>query len=305
MKKIILITLSIMIIIIGALAAWFFYELKAPVSKSDQNVFFEIKSGESTADIASELQSDNLVRSNWMFSFWVKYKKITLMPGLYYLRPNMTISEIANDLSVGNVSEYQITIPEGWTNKQIADYLAGKGIVSKEEFLTAANGYEGYLFPDTYRIAVKSTAQEIVTKMRENFDVKTAGLNIANDDVILASIVEKETKTAQDRRLVAGIYQNRLALDMPLQSCPTVLYAMGITKDRLSYADTQYDSLYNTYLYKGLPPGPICNPGLDAIEAVLNPTDSDYLFFLSDSNGNIHYAKTDAEQAANEEKYLN
>lgn len=303
MKKILVIP-SIIIFILAVISGSFlYYQLKVPVGRSSQDRFFEVEEGESTLAIADHLAEKDFIRSPWFFALYARWVKINLLPGLYYLRSNMSLLEIIDRISKGNVQEYKITIPEGWTIKQIAEYLDSRKIVGKDDFISATNGLEGYLFPDTYRIAVKSTSQDIIEKMRKNFAQRTEGLKIDRETIILASIVEKEAKTSEDRKIIAGIYQKRLELGMFLESCPTVLYAMGVQKDRLSIEDTKFDSPYNTYLHKGLPPGPICNPGLESIKAVLEPTESDYLYFLSDKDGNLHYAKTAEGHAANKEKY--
>lgn len=322
MRKTILIILLSLIVAIGGIGAYIFYELKVPISESDQESFFEVKEGESTLEIATALKEKKLIRSSWIFALYTRYRRISLLPGLYYLRPNMVMLEIIDRLVKGNVQEYKITIPEGWTVKQIGEYLEQRKIVSKDEFISAAKydsqkfpiannqlpladneSLEGYLFPDTYRISAKTTSQDIIEKMRENFAKRTNGLNVSKNDLILASIVEREAKTQTDRQIIAGIYGKRLELGMKLESCPTVLYAMGMQKDRLSVEDTKFDSPYNTYLHRGLPPGPISNPGLESIKAALGSQESDYLYFLSDEDGNIHYAKTLAEHNFNKEKY--
>jgi len=304
MKKILLIVLFIVVMLLVIAGGWILYEIKVPFGKSSENIFFEVKDGQSTLEIAKNLESEKIIRNSCFFALFVKIKKQNMLPGLYYLKANMSLSTILNQLSLGKIQEYKITIPEGWTNQQIADYLAKKEIVTKDDFLAAASGKEGYLFPDTYRLATEVNSAGIVQKMMDNFQTRTKGLAITSDVVILASILEKEAKTYEDKQIIAGIYQSRLKLGMSLESCPTVLYAMGVVKDQLSLDDLQFVSPYNTYLNKGLPPGPICNPGLDSLKAALDAKDSDYLFFLSDKDGNIHFAATKAEHDLNKEKYL-
>lgn len=198
----------------------------------------------------------------------------------------------------------EITIPEGWTTKQIDDYLFEKKILAKDEFLTAAKNKEGYLFPDTYFLGEKPTADEIIKKMEDNFQQKTAGLNLTKDDLILASIVEKEVTTDEDRKTAAGVFRNRLKNNMFLESCATINYVLGGNKKILSRDDLLTVSPYNTYLHKGLPPAPIGNPGLAAIKAALNPAATDYFYFLTGNDGKTYFAKTKAEQDANKQKYL-
>lgn len=200
--------------------------------------------------------------------------------------------------------ETKITIPEGWTVKQIDDYLAEKQILSKGDFLAVAKEKEGYLFPDTYFLSEKPDASEIVKKMEDNFQQKTAGLNLTKDDLILASIVEKEVTTDEDRKTAAGVFKNRLKYNMALESCATINYVLGGNKKILSREDLLTASPYNTYLHKGLPPGPIGNPGLAAINAALNPATTDYFYFLTGNDGKTYFAKTKTEQDQNKLKYL-
>lgn len=200
--------------------------------------------------------------------------------------------------------ENKITIPEGWTVQQIDDYLAEKQILAKGDFLAAAKDKEGYLFPDTYFLSEKPTAEEIIKKMEENFQQKTTGLNLKKDDLILASIVEKEVSTEEDRKIAASVFKNRLKYNMALESCATVNYILGNNKKILSNQDIATPSPYNTYLHQGLPPGPIGNPGLAAINAALNPTESNYFYFLTGNDGKTYFAKTKTEQDQNKQKYL-
>lgn len=228
----------------------------------------------------------------------------------------------------------QITIPEGWSNKQIADYLQGKQLVAAKDFLAAQKSFdvsaypilsskpktadlEGFLFPDTYRVAASSTdeANGIIKKMLDNFSAKftadmeqqakTQKSNVFQT-LVLASIIEKEADgNLTDRKTIAGIFDNRLKADMPLQSDATVSYITGKNSAQASLEDTQIDSPYNTYKYAGLPPGPICNPSLDSIEAALNPTPNDYFYFLTDpKTGRAVFAKTYDEHLKNKAKYL-
>jgi UPF0755 protein len=302
-NKIILIILAVVVLIIISIVIFIGVNLKKPISNNNQEYFFEITEGQSTAEIANNLQNKGFIKYPWLFTIYNYLNHKVLMPGMYYLKTDMSLTDIVSNLVKGNVAEKKITIPEGWTNKQIAEYLEKNNIVTQDAFLAAAQDKEGYLFPDTYRISVKATAPDIVEKMENNFQTKTKDLKIDANTIILASIVEKETKTPEDRRIVAGVYQKRLNLGMKMESCPTVLYALGVIKDQLSSQDIKTDSPYNTYVYTGLPPGPICNPGLDSIKAVLEPTKTDYLFFLSDKDGNLHFAKTAVEHAANKQKY--
>lgn len=184
--------------------------------------------------------------------------------------------------------------------------------ISAQEFSSVARQYEGYLFPDTYLFELTSTGPAIVKTMRENFDKKIAPLaaSIAgsshslSDIVTMASLVEKEARTPEDRRIIAGILWKRLELGMPLQVDAVFGYIQNRDTYSPSFADLKIESPYNTYLHPGLPPGPIANPGFDSLEAVLHQTSSDYLYYLTGKDGNMYYAVTYATHLANQRKYL-
>lgn len=321
MKKTLLIALVVALALILMVGIFAYYQIKKPLNNTATLKFFEVKNGESTLQISHNLYDKKIIKSWWFFAAYTKYRKLSLLPGLYYLRSDMNIAEISSLLKTGLSQEKKITIIEGWNNNQMADYFEKNNIVGKNDFILSARfkqdyrkwlgnlsfndgeNLEGYLFPDTYRILSSSSSDEIVLKMLENFYNKTKDLNITKNNIILASIVEKEAKTLEDKKIIAGIFQNRLLANMKLESCPTVLYAMGVTKDKLSSEDIKFDSPYNTYLHVGLPPGPISNPGLESITAVLTPTKTNYYYFMSDSSGIIHYAKTLEEHNQNKIKY--
>lgn len=222
-------------------------------------------------------------------------------------------AEQARLASQAKKEDIVITIPEGKRREEIAQLLEEKGICSAADFLTYSQNREGYLFPDTYRFFPDTPAQEVVETLTNTFSVKTRGLNLTSNDVILASIVEREAVTDEERPVIAGIYRNRLDINMKLDADPTVQYA----KDSLAFAETENQapftfwqpitqadyqgviSPYNTYRSIGLPPGPIANPGLKSLAAALNPTASDYLYFLH-KDSQLIPAKTFAEHLNNQ-----
>jgi len=225
--------------------------------------------------------------------------------------------------------EHVITIIEGWTIDDIDAYFTREQILPQGAFLRAAEAYpnteagktflgrvksvEGYLFPDTYRIYTTATAQDIIQKATENFDrrlvddirtkIQARGLTI-HEVVTLASIIEREVATPEDRRFVADIFLKRLDAGMALQADSTVNYITKKHVSRASLADTKIDSPYNTYQHRGLPPGPIGNPGLDTIRAVIDPTSSPYWYFLTTEDGRVMYAQDFEEHKENRGKYL-
>ncbi|MDE1919304.1 MAG: endolytic transglycosylase MltG [Patescibacteria group bacterium] len=207
----------------------------------------------------------------------------------------------------------RITFPEGTTVRDMAAEVADSfPEVKAADFLKAAQPYEGYLFPDTYLFLPSSDAASLVALMRDNFDTKIATIageigssgRSIGDTVILASLVEKEARSSENRRIVAGILLNRLKLGMPLQVDAVFGYIFGRDTYSPSLEDLTVNSPYNTYTHPGLPPGPICNPGLDSLQAAANPAKTDYLYYLTGKDGLMHYATTYAGHQANRKKYL-
>jgi UPF0755 protein len=210
------------------------------------------------------------------------------------------------------VNLVKITVPEGWSVREISDYLKNKiPKIDTGKFQKMAMIDEGYLFPDTYFISPTITPESLIGKMKNNFTqkisavagIKQSGKSLS-DIVTMASILEDEAKTTEDRKIVAGILWKRLSLGMPLQVDSTIAYATTKSLSDLTATDLKIKSPYNTYLYKGLPPTPIGNPGLDAILAAVTPTQTQYLYYISDKNGVMHYAVTFAEHQKNVAKYL-
>lgn len=302
MRKGCLITIIVILIVAVGITAYLYVNIKIPAGKLSDNVFFEVKDGDSTLDIADNLGKAGFIRSPWIFSYYVKLKGLILYPGIYYLRKNMTLDEIIAPIAKGEVEEYKITIPEGWRITQIADYLAERKILVKEDFLASANGHEGYLFPDTYRIPINITAAELVKKMMDNFYERTKNLKPTNGDVVLASIVEREAKKDNDRAKIAGVYLNRLDNNMYLGADPTIQYDKG-SWNPITTKDLEIDSPYNTYLNKGLPPTPICNPGLKSLEAAKAPEKDGWLYFFHLQDGTTVFSASAEEHDQNKEKF--
>ena len=200
--------------------------------------------------------------------------------------------------------EVLITIPEGYTVRQMGELFEKVGLFLKEEFLVLAQKEEGYLFPDTYRFFRKTTPEKVIEKMKKNFEEKIKDLSVNRDTIIMASIIEKEIHDTEDRKVVSGILWRRIKEEIGLQVDASLNYVLGKTSAELTADDLKIDSPYNTYKYRGLPVGPIANPGLDAILAAINPTESPYLFYLSDKDGVTHFARNFEEHKANKLRYL-
>lgn len=275
------------------------------MGNSSENQLFEILSGEGTMEISNNLKGKNFINSSWVFTYYVLSHDLSLKPGIYYLNQTQTIPQIAEMLDQGKIQEYKITTIEGWRITEIADYLFKSGIINvKDKFIKAADGKEGYLFPDTYRLAIDVTPEDIVQKMLDNYNQRTKELNVTKEDLILASIVEREANNDQQRNDIAGVYTNRLKIGMKLESCPTVSYAKNCWSAPTAADLEMVNSPYNTYKFEGLPPGPICNPGLASIKAAQNPTVHNYYYFLNAKNGDLVMSKNLDEHNANKAKYL-
>jgi UPF0755 protein len=315
-------------------------DLDSPASTDSSVVVFTINPGETAATIAPRLQREGLVLDSQLFLDLVRYRGVDaqLEAGDYELRPNMTMDEIVETLQHGRLREVSVTIPEGKRAEEVAALLEERGLVDGETFLAlvrdgssrydfladrpadAPASLEGFLFPETYRIPVDYDAAQILDLMLVTFGERFStemrqtaaerGMSIY-EVVTLGSIVEREAVVAEERPIIASVYLNRLAQDMYLQSDPTVQYALGYQEDTAQWwkipmsleEDMQVDSPYNTYMYPGLPAGPICNPGMASMQAVLEPADTTYLFFFSKFDGSHAFAETYEEHLRNQELY--
>jgi UPF0755 protein len=287
----------------------------APVNKGEEKIV-RIEKGWGSGEVGQKLKDDGFIKSKWLFVFfvWVRGYNEHLQAGDYLLNPEMDLMKISKMIAMGEIApnNVKVTIPEGWTNKQIEERLINYGILAQGERLPQSQ--EGYLFPDTYYFEKNSTIDTVVKKMSDNF-FRRVGEEISKDllidssmklpnAVIMASIIEKEVRSDEDRAIVSGIFWKRIENKMPLQADITIAYILGIDKWRYSYEDTKIRSPYNTYTNLGLPPTPIDNPGISAIKAALYPKYTDYIYFLSAPNGTTIYAKTLDEHNANKAKYL-
>ena len=275
-----------------------------------------IPSGTNAKEIVVVLEENEIIRkNNYIFRILIKLMKLEdqLKYGEYDLNPSMNMLQILDKLVKGEVVVYKITIPEGYTYTQVAELLDKKEIAEKEAFLKLVKenekSWEGYLFPDTYEVPKKYGAEKITKAMLSNFNQisienkfidKAEEIGFSLDEIIiLASIIEKEAKFSEEKNKVSSVFHNRLEKGMKLQSCATIQYILEKPKERLDENDLKIESPYNTYLYKGLPPGPICNPGLDSIMAALEPGEDDYLYFVLGENGKHIFSKTYQEHLRN------
>ena len=273
----------------------------------------KIEEGLSTKEIIASLYEQGVIRSKLAFSIFLKlhFSDAYIQAGSYIFDRPLSSIEVAEAITKGlyMTPPIKVTIPEGFRASHIRAYLPQK---FKNEDISKIDELEGYLFPDTYYIEEETTFEELLTMMQENFYRKTAefqpqidasGLSL-EEVVILASILEKEGNDEESMRTIAGILRSRLEAEMPLQVDATFYYTLGKTSAELTRADLRTDSPYNTYTNKGLPAGPIANPGLTAIKAVLDPIPSNYFYYLTGTNGIFYYAETHDEHVANKYRYL-
>lgn len=316
------------------------YWPKDPVSQKES--IFLIQKGQGAKEIAENLKRENLIRCALCFRIYVLFKGFAtkLQTGRYLLSPSMTIPEIAEKFVLGKVVKEKITIIEGWNLKDIAVFFEERGICQEEEFLEISKrdfsdqfeflkdkpkelSLEGYLFPDTYYINTTFSTivenvsltklENIVKKMLKNFDKKLTpelrkeiqkqGKTIF-EIITMASMLEKEVKSFEDKKLVSGILWKRLKNNMPLQVDATITYITGKKTTKIPKEDLEIDSPYNTYKYRGLPLGPISNPGLESIMAAIYPKESEYWYYLSTPDGKTIFSKTLQEHNLAKAKYL-
>ena len=281
----------------------------------------------SLGQVAARLQEHQLIEHDLWFRVIGKLTGADrkIQPGEYEFHAGLTPSEILSRLEEGKVYYHSVTIPEGYTVRQIATVLSEKGLVDQEKFIQlthdpiyikslglAVPRLEGYLFPDTYFFPRSTPEEEIIEAfvhrlwkafppelLKRAKEVKMS----VQEVLTLASVVEKETGLSKERSIVAGVFHNRLNQNIPLQSDPTVIYAIEDFDGNIRKRDLSIDSPYNTYRVRGLPPGPIANPGEAAIRAVLYPTPSDYVYFVSRNDGSHQFSVTLAEHNRAVEKY--
>ncbi len=309
-KKIsfILIPFVVLVLLAGAGLYGIFHYIHSTPSVS-QDTAVDINRGEGLRSIALKLRQSGVVANENLFILYVMYEGLQdrLKAGEYHFESGSTMSEVVEKLAKGDVVVYKVTIPEGLTVNEIGELLQENGVVGKEEFLEltrdkglqsellgGSSGFEGYLFPDTYLYNKGVTALELINMMVKRFNTvygsfeseRTNTKLTDKEVIILASIIEKETGSPGERGLVSAVFHNRLRIGMKLDSDPTVIYGLGEDyRGKLRKSDLRRITAYNTYQVKGLPPGPIANPGKDSIAAALNPADVDYLYFVSKGDG--------------------
>lgn len=319
--------------------------LKPVDPENNKTVKIEVPIGSSTTSIGKLLKEKGIIKNATVFKYYVKLNNVSgFQAGVYDMAPSMTLNEISKTLQTGILAReaiFKITVPEGYQLEQIAETIEKHTGYTKKEIMEKLDDQEtikqfqakypelltddmfhknikhpleGYLYPATYSYyeenpplesiidpMIKKT-YEVVAKYNEKMTEKKVDVH---ELLTLASLIEKEATEKADRHLISSVFHNRMQKDMPLQTDPTVLYALGKHKERTMYKDLEVDSPYNTYKMKGLPPGPIANAGESSIEAALNPAESQYLYFLAEyGTGEVHYAKTLEEHNKLKAKYI-
>ena len=293
----------------------FYFQASRPVSNNTQLQTFEIKPGMTLNKVAKKLSREGLIRSSSAFQAiaLLQEKQKLIMIGEYNVSPSMLPTEILQRITSGKTILHPVTIPEGYRIIEIGDILVKNGLADKEKFLEqtkntrllkeiAADSLEGYLFPETYHFGKFTNERTIVKKMVDTFKERTLKQEFLNrakeigfsfhEIITLASLIEKETGKDSERKQISSVFHNRLKKNMLLQTDPTVIYAIENFDGNIKKRDLKIDSPYNTYRYKGLPPGPISSPGLKSIIAALYPANTSNLYFVSRQDGSHQFSST-------------
>lgn len=323
LRYILILVIVGILIIGGGLGALYF--VPNTFAQDDGTQVVVIEKGQTGTEIADMLFERGLIRSTQGFKLWLYLSGTNdkLQTGHYQIPNKVTVRELISLLQEGHVESIRVTIPEGYTVGDIAIVLEKNQIMKAKDFLAEAKTYvpypymkgtkpatypvEGFLFPSTYEIPVGATPRDVIQMMADEMNryltpavkkqIQAQHMSI-HDFVTLASIVERESLFDADRPTIAGVFKKRLAHGIPLQSDATISYVLGYAKENVTIGDTQLQSPYNTYVSKGLPPGPIANPGKKALDAVLHSENTDYLYFVADKEGHNHFSKSYEEHLA-------
>ncbi|ORT98956.1 hypothetical protein D081_2321 [Anaerovibrio sp. JC8] len=327
-RNIIIAASSVMVVFVLVFSVVFFsFMAGSPMDVEGKKdvVYVHVAKGMSSGDIGKELEKKGVISSTT--SFWLATKlngaDSKFKVGTFALTKNMSAADALSILINGKTVAVRVTIPEGYGVKEIAKRLDEYGVCNEKDFLKAAKDYapydymekhnntvyrvEGFLFPDTYDFANDATAEDVMKRMIDEFDNKltpdmrkqAAARNISIYELVnMASLIEKEARYEEDMPVISQVLWKRLNISMPLQSDATLQYVMAEIKEDVSIADTKIDSPYNSYQNYGLPPGPIASPGLKALQAALEPSATDYLYFVADREGRNYYSNTYDEHLA-------
>lgn len=309
---------------------------------SKKAIIFEVQAGSTVPATIKNLKEKGLIKNEYWVNIFAKITDLELKSGVFELSPSMNAITILQKIESGDVIDERVTTIEGWRSEEIGRKLINSKLLNNiKDFknalqsknwpelnkykLNPEDSIEGFLFPDTYQFAPNSTIETILGKMVDNFILKTSALNITYDDLILASIIEREALHDKDRAKIAGVYFNRIKIGMKLDADPTVQFGKANDIQSECFLDnTNYklcldynywpklvksdyrsiNSPWNTYIKAGLPPSPISNPGIASIKAVINPENHDFYFFITDKDGFAHFAKNLIEHEENIKKFI-
>jgi UPF0755 protein len=317
--KTIKIVLVMAVVIPLLLSAWFSAEFYIAPKTPPTEIFFEVDKGQGVYDIAQELKEKGIIknRQSFLLGYKIYYSSKSLKAGEYLFNLPLSLKGILEMLTEGKVYLHSLTIPEGLTRKEIARHLDSLGFTNEEEFLAASSkteiissldkeaaNLEGYLFPETYYFPRGVAAEKIVSALvsqfkavfSETWQKRAREIKMTpREVVILASLIEKEASLPEEKKLVSAVFHNRLRIRMKLDCDPTIIYVLKEEesfKGRLLKRDLKLKSPYNTYRNRGLPPGPICSPGRDSLEAALYPAQEKYLYFVSKKDGSHYFSSS-------------
>jgi len=319
MKKIFFILIIfILVAILGGII--FVKKNLSAISSDSTNKIFIVESGQSVLTIGKNLEEKKLVKNHYAFLVYtfLTHQNKKIQSGTYRLSPSLTTPEIIKKLTTGGIADYWLKIIDGSRIEEVALLFPDGLPFSNQDFLTKVKTKEGYLFPDSYLIPEYYTADQIVTLIQNNFDQKFAKAKENSNTLltdkqvlVLASLLEREGKSLESKKMIAGILMNRFNINMALQLDATVQYvrdsqSKNVTKywQPVSKSDFSIDSPYNTYKTPGLPPKPICSPGYNSLYAAFHPTESDYIYYITGNDGKMYYAKTLDEHNSNINKHL-
>jgi len=318
-RKFLIIFLMILVLIVLLIGIDFYHKVYSPYKEYPDTITILVKKGASVSSVGRLLYREKIIASYTYFRmyYWLFFKGTAFKSGEYRFDRPMTMKEVIEKLNQGKVVLHKVTIKEGLIINEIAEQLEKKRGIKYKEFMrssrdttlihdldTHADNLEGYLFPDTYFIRKDIIADEMVRLMVEKFKDnftnsmkwRAEHLKLSIREVVtLASLIEKETSSREERFLISSVFHNRLRLGMPLGCDPTIIYALkrdNVYRGKLGWKELKYNSPYNTRLYKGLPPGPICNPGYASIEAALFPENTKYLYFVAKDSKTHYFSRT-------------
>jgi peptidoglycan lytic transglycosylase G len=314
---------TLVIVAVLAVAGWLAWALLPPIAPPGET-FVLLRPGYSTRRIARELHAAGVIRSSEAFVIWhYLHHRHSLKAGEYLFDHAASAIEVHRRVARGDIYVHTVVIPEGYTMFEIAQAIQDAGLGSSQDFLKVATNdtaliadlapdaksLEGFLFPNTYEFTRTQNMEDMAEVMVKHFREVAQEIGLSTNieqTVTMASIIEKETAVPEERPIVASVYCNRLRDHIALQADPSVIYAemlQGSYSGSLHHDDMRFDSVYNTYIHPGLPPGPIGNPGKSSLEAAMHPASTDFYYFVSDGNGHHLFAQTLEEHNRNVAAY--